>query len=369
MRKCFLHIGTHKTGTSSIQSALYNSRAELARQGFLYPLTGIPPGIFGHHNISWAVTADPRYQRQNGTVDELLDEIGSSDQDVILSSEDFTCALRCLANLRSFIECLKQGGLRIIIVLYLRNQVDYFHSAYFEILKLGCGVPFEEFLSAMLQDQVVTWGDYAAGGALDFPDVLAQLADNDDVEITVRSYDRVRTSGIIPDFLSVIGLRSADLRIDAGSRENERMDVGDAFSIFYRNRAGRSPNAREAWLISALGRTLAEDEIHMSHRAKKMLLAKYERSNQIMKSRFGVPELADLATKMRDSAAERDHGPHLEQVFSVALPRFIEGTAHTLANETSTVSEDEIHGHDDPVALGGAPTAEVLRQLYALLLR
>jgi len=39
MKKAILHIGTEKTGTTSIQLYLYENRARLARQGYLFPET------------------------------------------------------------------------------------------------------------------------------------------------------------------------------------------------------------------------------------------------------------------------------------------------------------------------------------------
>lgn len=38
-----LHIGTHKTGTSTLQRLMEDHRADLERQGFCYPLTSRPP--------------------------------------------------------------------------------------------------------------------------------------------------------------------------------------------------------------------------------------------------------------------------------------------------------------------------------------
>jgi hypothetical protein len=52
MRVCFLHIGVYKTGSSSIQWALYSQRAALAERGYLYPASGVVPALFGHHNIA-----------------------------------------------------------------------------------------------------------------------------------------------------------------------------------------------------------------------------------------------------------------------------------------------------------------------------
>jgi len=55
--RLFLHIGTHKTGTTSLQRFLTDNRAVLRRQGLLYPDPA--PGGFGqryaHHQVAHAM--------------------------------------------------------------------------------------------------------------------------------------------------------------------------------------------------------------------------------------------------------------------------------------------------------------------------
>ena len=56
-----LHVGTHKTATTSLQAALVASSGELASDGTLYPETGRIH--FGHHNIAWGLIGDERFDR------------------------------------------------------------------------------------------------------------------------------------------------------------------------------------------------------------------------------------------------------------------------------------------------------------------
>ena len=108
MRKCFLHIGTHKTGSTSIQRTLTICPDNLERHGFFYPYRGRGADFVAHHNIAWEIIGDARYDSRHGTIGALLREIGRSDQNVILSSEDFSIAFRHLTTFKSFLRDLQQ---------------------------------------------------------------------------------------------------------------------------------------------------------------------------------------------------------------------------------------------------------------------
>ena len=49
-KKFILHIGTNKTGTTAIQSFLYNNSQQIRNLGFSYPDFGIHN--HGHHNLA-----------------------------------------------------------------------------------------------------------------------------------------------------------------------------------------------------------------------------------------------------------------------------------------------------------------------------
>lgn len=52
MERIYLHIGTHKTGTTSIQQFLTRNRHLLAQQGYCYPVTKSGADAFVHHTFT-----------------------------------------------------------------------------------------------------------------------------------------------------------------------------------------------------------------------------------------------------------------------------------------------------------------------------
>ena len=91
MRMAYVHVGTHKTGTTSIQAMLAANEIALAQEGVYIPRTGRPTDSFAaHHNIAYELAQNPQFDPTGGTLAELLDEIRVADAPAIcLSSEEF----------------------------------------------------------------------------------------------------------------------------------------------------------------------------------------------------------------------------------------------------------------------------------------
>ena len=70
--RLFVHVGTHKTGTTSIQVFLRGHAAALRRQGLYVPTTGTIDPQSGHHNLAWELYADERFDRAFGGAEELI---------------------------------------------------------------------------------------------------------------------------------------------------------------------------------------------------------------------------------------------------------------------------------------------------------
>jgi hypothetical protein len=89
-----VHIGTHKTGTKSLQSMLGHHSTWFADQGLYYPVTGrLQDG--GHHNIAWQLCGDFRFDPANGSLYDLVGELDRRrPPNVFLSSEDFESLYR-----------------------------------------------------------------------------------------------------------------------------------------------------------------------------------------------------------------------------------------------------------------------------------
>jgi len=156
-KRIFLHIGTHKTATTTIQKGCCDNHAALLAVGWLYPSTGMY--LYGQHNIAWEMCSGHeqpwnhvnqwvRFRPEWGGVSELLAEIEASPaQNVILSSEDFdglqTDRIRQLQqHLQAY---------QVEVIVYLREQASFLQSAWAQFVKCGYIIEsFEAFIDRML---------------------------------------------------------------------------------------------------------------------------------------------------------------------------------------------------------------------------
>lgn len=140
MKRLFLHIGTHKTGTTSIQYTLARSEPELAKHNAVYPGNYAGQNNPGHHYLAYG-EANKRYA-------SLLKQIDQSTQDsVILSTE-----LLSTSPPEQISGLLRRFDAKIICLL--RRQDDYLESMYRELCKSSfCKQSSEEYINAVLSDQ------------------------------------------------------------------------------------------------------------------------------------------------------------------------------------------------------------------------
>lgn len=148
MKKVILHVGLHKTATSSIQQTLAQSREILICQGFEYPVFSVEEKNIENHsipfyslycndpdsyhiNIRWGVFAEkvnPLYEKQ------LADSL-NSDRDVIFSGEDISILPReGLERLKSY---LLSFGVELRVICFVRSPYSYTCSLIQQDIKGG----------------------------------------------------------------------------------------------------------------------------------------------------------------------------------------------------------------------------------------
>ncbi len=143
-----LHIGSAKTGTSSIQAFLHRNRNRLADLGCLYPLT---PGRRRHRRLGLfvqpkeALADTPGWDREGFSSAEafrkafrrrLFTEINRSGPSRVLMSEEtlYGSPDEVLRRLSRFAHRIA-GNLRLVV--YLRRQDDHLVSRYQQLVKVG----------------------------------------------------------------------------------------------------------------------------------------------------------------------------------------------------------------------------------------
>ena len=228
---CYLHVGTHKTGTTSLQVFLTSNEARLTRAGLYVPRAGRPwPPLSGHHNVAWELSADPRFDPRHGTLADVVGEIAAARAPVAcLSSEDFEYLHDEPPRLRSLSDALGSIGYDAKAIVYVRPQADYAESLYPTLVQHGLAVGFPEFLGTVLRDGVFRmWRWIFRFEYSVLLDVLAGAFGPDNV--IVRSYRSGRGSdALLRDFLTIVSEGTRGLRFEALApvqRLNARADDG-----------------------------------------------------------------------------------------------------------------------------------------------
>lgn len=147
-RTAILHLGTYKTGSSSIQNLLYLNRQRLAEKGVLYPEAGIVKEEEVGYRHRQLIVPVMKGSASSYVVAPLQKELKkSSAPDVIMSNESWSNPLH-LPMLGGFVAELTDMGFdKVSGVLFLRRLIDYKISHYREFtFRRGNQLPFNEYL-------------------------------------------------------------------------------------------------------------------------------------------------------------------------------------------------------------------------------
>jgi hypothetical protein len=189
-KKIFLHIGTHKTGTSAIQDFLVLNRKALSRQGILYPQK-TRRDYFENKDGTVIVPA-----RQFKNYQKLVCLGRAKKKHVILSNEAFSL-MDDVSPIRAAL-----GDVETIIICYLRRQDDFIQSYYNQEVKHAGN--YNEIMA------------YQPPTNLHYDKLLARWVKVFGKEnVVVRPYEKqqFKNQDLIADFLEIVGLElSADFK-------------------------------------------------------------------------------------------------------------------------------------------------------------
>lgn len=235
-KKIFIHIGSHKTGTTSIQDALASNENKLRANNLSY-FHQSPAG-----KQMPAFNAYPWFEKfpqslENGhTIIErtkLVSMLSQLPGDVIFSSEHFSFIFM-QEELAKFKESLERHFTAIEIIVYLRRQDQHIVSHHNEASK-AFGAPASLFFG----DETIAMPTYQSHFKfyLDYRQKLSMWAEVFGKEnITIRLFDREKMVGgdAVSDFCSLLSLPD----LDAGTQSNEAYGLEKAKVGLLMNQAG-----------------------------------------------------------------------------------------------------------------------------------
>lgn len=125
--KLVMHLGTHKTGTTTFQRILSNNHYKLMESGLWWELE-YPV----HHHAAWEIMSGG-----HGTLDTMIENAGRHGCDtVIVSSEEFEGALRFHGMLDAVEKSVRKNEISSIEWhVSIRDPGEYFASLYYELQK------------------------------------------------------------------------------------------------------------------------------------------------------------------------------------------------------------------------------------------
>jgi hypothetical protein len=231
-RNLVLHIGTTKTGTTSIQHVLSHNRPALLSQGTCYPTA---PGGAQHTLLAYAVMTNIAMRDRQETVlwqgmapddriahfrnefDAEMKALPANINQVILSSEFIYIFLRSSGEVKALHDLLAPYFDNMRVVVYLRRQDAHFTSLYTQILRTGAVIPME---SIVMRQHRVHEIDYAKllnrwGEVFGTENIVPRLFENTET----KRFDAVE------DFTSLCGLTLPKETAEQRQESNQSMNL------------------------------------------------------------------------------------------------------------------------------------------------
>lgn len=331
-RKIFIHVGHHKTGTTSIQAHLVTQRRWLKHHGIIYPRTGRSPNYVGaHHNIAWQISGDARFRTAYGDINDLRRELNLHDGGAILSSEDFTMAAINSDRFYDFLRLLSNDGFEVVLLVCLRNQASHAISLYSTFLRMGYKEDFKDYI-----DQICTNGEIAFRNWI-IPyrhDIYLAKLERLPAMLQVLGYDSANKSdSLVRVFYEACGLRLPLLHSLRVRRLHPKPDLTTLLHLFHKNALGNPSLSVQ----SALRKSRDLTHILYSYTEKEHARFKhcFAESNNTLNSRWNIGLDLDL-----DYQSPHDSSPlAMSELFSLAFHRILS----QVAIENSATSKPSRH--------------------------
>lgn len=347
--KLYLHVGSHKTGTTAIQHFAAAHRGELAARGLLYPgfdLVGNRPQR-SHLPLVRALHAPGSAENVRAEqVPEFLDQVRRRSEDlgldVLLSAESL---YRVNRSTRERLIGLLRSRLpehEVVPVAVLRRQDDLADSLYRNYVRAET-TPYRV---------PPAWEDYLAERPKLFRyDLTVRgLEDIAGHEALVLPYDRATKRQIIPAFFQALGVAVGDDPLPA-RRVNHSFDLIDCLVKIRLHDQGRPDRLFRRFERFVRAHPLRTEYSFFTDAARERFLESLAAGNQtLVRDR---PELATVLDPEAPPHFPRQRDEHCEPLVEARLAQFEEFRK----TRQHPGSGREPHGHEAAARTEQQPTA------------
>ena len=274
-----IHIGRHKSGTTSIQHELCLREEELASDGIVYSRCGRSEAGFANHSLALACQ-NLELEKLNRYRVELNDELKSA-RKLLISSEGFQ-------NLKDIDVLFNMfpDGVRKQVVVYLRDVVDYLATSYAQRIQGS--------------DLKLDFSEYALNRRINYREFVSKWASRCDL-ITVRFFHphHLVNGDAVADFFSILGL-SRDFESESRSRLNPSIGGNLLFAKLQLNRMQLAFNHSAAYnslSAAALEVDRFKSGFWIDDALTKFLRRENSESYEYLKLMFGYEDQISFASK------------------------------------------------------------------------
>jgi hypothetical protein len=233
--RVYLHIGTDKTGSTSLQRSLYRNRDWLLRKSFYVPTTGL-----GRNNGHSELLSSSEQQSWDEFSDELLTAGSAGYQNAIVSWEGMAAyGKQDIAHIYQYLK-----DFQVAVVVYLREQADILQTGHLQQVKSNRNsktIADLEFSGNWIRDAQRAL--YLKRSRRNYYLLLRCWEKTlPDATFYVRIYDRNQLVGadITRDFLDVLGLSIDSGFVPAERVDNPSIDAETALFIESLQKSGES---------------------------------------------------------------------------------------------------------------------------------
>jgi len=232
-RICYIHVGPHKTGTTSIQWFLQENSAELLAHGYFVPEGDTKRGA--HHALAEALAGlDVGEDREPLVTKSITAMSETPARTIIISSEALEGLFRNRQNSDAFFNRIQELNLQPKLILFPRNQPQWINSSYSStVTSFRRSDSFQPGVLGFAQSPDARFSRWI------------ELAEAYGAELIVRPFNKeTLRRGVIPEFLESTGITCSQVR-DRTVRRNEA--VGP-FTVSVAREVLRSIGKEMTWL-------------------------------------------------------------------------------------------------------------------------
>ncbi len=221
-----IHVGLHKTGTSSIQLALASCGRQHGREVF------VPESGQDRSEEGWEARVRRVADARSGVL---------SDENLLGSPVDgYSLAMSRIRMIHR-----ATAGKDVRIVMYVRPQVDWLSSLYLQLVQEGCQDAPEHLWNGWRDSPFLRWSQLRE----------ALVRESGATSVVVRAYAPGRDA--VKDFFGVAGLAGAGASVARGIRENSSISAAQAPILARLNRSDGATDERRRHFRAVFQQKLA----------------------------------------------------------------------------------------------------------------